>query len=135
DSANLTGEGDVPGTLRFIAPERFAGQADAPSDLYSLGLTLYELLTLRPAFDAGDRIALLEQILHTEPPRPRALAPNLPRDLETIVLKCIAKEPGQRYPSADALADDLRHFVAGEPVRARPVGPLERLWRWSKRNP
>jgi WD40 repeat protein len=134
-SDDLTGEGEVPGTLRYMAPERFTGQADARSDLYSLGLTLYEMLTLRPAFSGGDRAALVKQILHTEPPRPRALDPPLPRDLETIVLKCIAKEPGQRYPSADALADDLRHFLAGEPVRARPVGLGGRLLRWSKRNP
>ncbi len=135
DSDDLTGDGEVPGTLRYMAPERFAGPADARSDLYSLGLTLYELLTLRPAFEGASRGELIERILHAEPPRPRALDPHLPRDLETIVLKCITRDPGERYPSADALADDLRCFMGGEPVRARPVGPLERLWRWSKRNP
>jgi WD40 repeat protein/serine/threonine protein kinase/cytochrome c-type biogenesis protein CcmH/NrfG len=134
-SEDLTGEGEVPGTLRYMAPERFAGPADARSDLYSLGLTLYELLTLRPPFDAATRGEMIERILHAELPRPRALDPHLPRDLETIVLKCIAKEPERRYPSADALADDLRRFLAGEPVRARPVGLGERMWRWSKRNP
>src|SRR5262249_11566444 len=92
-SDDLTGEGEVPGTLRYLAPERFAAPADARSDVYSLGLTLYELLTLRPAFEAASRGEMIERILHAEPPRPRALDPHVPRDLEAVILKAVAKEP------------------------------------------
>jgi WD40 repeat protein len=135
DSADLTHTGDIVGTVRYMAPERFQGISDARSDLYSLGLTLYELLTLRPAFTATDRNRLLEQVRHEEPPRPRKLNPKVPRDLETIVLKTIAKEPAQRYQSAAELAADLQRFVDDKPIRARRTSPAERLWRWCRRNP
>src|SRR5262245_18678223 len=131
----LTQTGDILGTIRYMAPERFRGQGDARADIYALGLTLYELLTLRPAFDSPDRLRLIEQIKTAAPPRPRLLDSRIPRDLETIVMKAIEKDPQGRYPSADALAEDLRRFVHGEPIRARPVGRLERLWRWSRRKP
>src|SRR5262249_51157306 len=135
DSDNLTQTGDVVGTLRYMAPERFDGQSDPRSDLYGLGLTLYELLTLRTAFDGADRNQLMAAVQHEEPPRPRKLNPDVPRDLETIVLKSMAKEPGHRYASAAALAEDLIRFVEDKPIRARPVGRLERSWRWCRRNP
>src|SRR5262249_40914001 len=96
DGAALTQTGDVVGTVRYMAPERFRGWSDPRSDVYSLGLTLYEMLLLNPAFRAADRPRLIHQVLHTEPLRPRRVDRNVPRDLETIVLKAIEKEPGQR---------------------------------------
>jgi hypothetical protein len=131
----LTQTGDILGTVRYMAPERFRGEGDGRADVYALGLTLYELLTLKPAFDSSDRLKLIEQIKAEDPPRPRALDSRVPRDLETIVLKAIAKDPQGRYPSADALGEDLRRFLANEPIRARRVGPLERAWIWARRRP
>jgi WD40 repeat protein len=131
----LTQTGDILGTVRYMAPERFRGEGDGRADVYALGLTLYELLTLRPAFDAPDRLKLIEQIKAEDPPRPRALDSRIPRDLETIVLKAIEKDPKSRYPSADAVGEDLRRFLADEPIRARRVGPLERAWSWARRRP
>src|SRR5262249_36084107 len=104
-------------------------------DVYSLGLTLYELVTLRPAFDATDRVALIEQVRHRMPVRPRRLDRRVPRDLETIVLKAVAKEPAARYPTAQALADDLRRFLDDKPIRARRASAPEHAWRWCRRNP
>src|SRR5262249_11385293 len=132
-SDDLTREGEVPGTLRYMAPERFAGQADARSDIYSLGLTLYQLLTLRPAFTVGDRAALVEQILHAEPPRPGALDPHVPRDLEAVILKALAKEPVERYQGAQELADDLRRFLDDLPIHARRSMML-RARKWMRRH-
>jgi WD40 repeat protein/serine/threonine protein kinase len=131
----LTDTGDFVGTLRYMAPERFRGECDARADVYALGLTLYELLVLRPAFDGQDRLHLVEQIGRQEPPRLRTLEPRIPRDLETILMKAIEKDPRRRYASAEALAGDLRHFLADEPVQARRIGSLERLGRWGRRNP
>jgi serine/threonine protein kinase/WD40 repeat protein/tetratricopeptide (TPR) repeat protein len=135
DSDGLTQTGDIVGTLRYMAPERFQGQSDPRSDLYGLGITLYELLTLRPAFDAADRNKLLQRVMQEEPPRPRKLNPEVPRDLETIVLKAIAKEPKLRYASAGAMAEDLRRFLADRPIWARRSSPWEQTWRWCRRNP
>jgi serine/threonine protein kinase/WD40 repeat protein len=134
-SDELTHTGDIVGTLRYIAPERFEGQADARSDVYSLGLTLYEMLTLRPAFDAGDRARLIQRVLHDELPRLRHLDGRIPRDLETVVLKAAARSPGDRYVGAGALAEDLRRFLADRPILARRNSARERLWRWCRRNP
>jgi serine/threonine protein kinase/WD40 repeat protein len=134
EAAALTQSGDVVGTLRYMAPERFRGLAYPSSDLYSLGLTLYELLTLRAAFEQSDRGQLLHQISSAEPPHPRKIDPNLPRDLETIVLKTIDKEPLRRYQTADELTADLRSFLEDRPIRARRTGTLERSWRWCRRN-
>lgn len=131
----LTQTGDILGTIRYMAPERFRGMGDGRADVYALGLTIYELLTLRPAFDSPDRLKLIEQIKVSEPERPRSLDPRIPLDLETIILKAVDKDPDRRYPTADALAEDLRRFLADEPIQARRVGPGERLWRWSRRNP
>ena len=131
----LTQTGDLVGTLRYMAPERFDGRSDPRSDLYSLGVTLYELLTLRPLFEEPNRARLIKRVTHELPPAPRKLQPGIPRDLETIVLKAMAKEPAQRYASAEAMAEDLRRFLADRPVEARRIGGVERLWRWSRRNP
>jgi WD40 repeat protein len=133
--AALTDTGDLVGTLRYMAPERFRGECDALADVYALGLTLYELLALRPAFDGKDRLHLVEQIGCQEPARLRALDPRIPRDLETILMKAIEKDPKRRYASADAMAEDLRRYLADEPIKARRIGPLERLGRWGRRNP
>jgi tetratricopeptide (TPR) repeat protein len=131
---DLTASGDVIGTLRYLAPEALRGETDARSDVYSLGLTLYELLTLSPPFGERSPSELLRHVTEEQPVRPRRLAPDLPRDLETIVLKAIAREPAHRYPTAAALADDLTRFKNDLPIRARRATPLERVWRWSRRN-
>jgi serine/threonine protein kinase/WD40 repeat protein len=135
DGEDLTHTGDIVGTLRYMAPECFNGKADARSDVYSLGLTLYELLTLRPAFAGKDRNQLLQQVLNGDPPRPRSVDRDVPRDMETVVLKAIARDPGHRYQNPAELADDLRRFVDDRPVRARRAGMVEQLWRWRRRNP
>jgi eukaryotic-like serine/threonine-protein kinase len=135
DSDDLTHTGDVVGTLRYMAPERFNGQGDLRSDVYSLGLTLYELQVLRPAFDEADRNKLVRQVMHDEPVRPRKLNPGVPRDLETVVLKAIARDPGHRYQTPAEMAADLKRFVEDRPVRARRASGAERLWRWCRRNP
>jgi serine/threonine protein kinase/predicted Zn-dependent protease len=135
DTDNLTHTGDIVGTLRYMAPERFNGQGDLRSDVYSLGLTLYELLALQPAFDETDRNKLVKQVMHDEPVRPRKLNPGVPRDLETVVLKAIARDPEQRYASAQDLAADLQRFTDDEPIQARRQTQLERYWRWARHNP
>ena len=134
DEDGLTHTGDILGTLRYMAPERFRGEGDARADIYALGTTLYELLTLRPAYDESDRLKLIEQIKNEEPPRPRSLDSQIPRDLETIVLKSIEKDPTARYQSAEAMGEDLGRFLADEPIRARQVSAAERFGRWARRN-
>lgn len=132
---NLTHTGDVLGTLRYMPPEAFDGKADTRGDIYSLGLTLYEMATGRPAFEERNRQKLIKQVTGEEPPRLRTLAPNIPRDLATIIEKAIEKDAGRRYQSAADMAADLQRFMDGEPIRARRVGELERAWKWVKRNP
>jgi serine/threonine protein kinase/WD40 repeat protein len=132
---DLTHTGDVLGTVRYMAPERFRGRCDARGDVYGLGLTLYELVTLRPAFEDPDRLRLMEQIGRREPPRPRALNRRVPPDLETVILRATAKEPERRYASAQELADDLRRFLADRPIQARRSRLPEHVWRWCRRNP
>jgi len=128
--------GEVVGTLRYMAPEQFEGAADVRSDVYALGVTLYELLTLRPAFEDSDlRRRVDGRQLAPGPMRPRKTDPAIPRDLETIILKCLAHEPSKRYPTAAALAADLRRFIEDRPIRARRVSSIERAWRWCRRNP
>jgi serine/threonine protein kinase/WD40 repeat protein len=135
DSDDLTHTGDLVGTLRFMAPERFEGRCDVRSEVYGVGVTLYEMATLRPAFAAADRLALLEQVRNGVPARPSRCDPRIPRDLETIILKALARDPDQRYASAEALAEDLRRFLADRPIRARRTPWPERTWRWCRRNP
>ena len=132
---NVTQSGAIVGTLRYMAPEQLSGQFDARSDIYSLGLTLYELLALQPAFEDASRSSLIRKITHAEPTHPRKLNPRIPRDLETIVLKSILREPAARYQSAGEMAEDLQRFLDDRPVQARRITPPERLWRWCRRNP
>jgi serine/threonine protein kinase/WD40 repeat protein len=133
-SDGLTSPGDLLGTLRYMAPERFEGRSGPRSDVYSLGLTVYEMLTLRPAYTDVDPAALIESTRRQAPPAPRQFDARIPGDLETIVLKAMAREPGDRYASAGALAEDLRNFLADRPIRARRSSTLEHLWRWCRRN-
>jgi WD40 repeat protein/serine/threonine protein kinase len=134
-SDEITQPGDIVGTLRYMAPERLEGRADPTSDVYGLGVTLYEMLTLTPAFEDSSRALLIERITREEPPPPRRRDPHIPRDLETIVLKAMAKAPADRYASAAQFAEDLHSFLADRPIRARRISPLEQGWRWCRRNP
>jgi hypothetical protein len=112
-----------------MAPERFRGQVDRRSDIYSLGLTLYELLVLEPAFPDTDRTHLIQRITHEPPPPLSRCNGQIPCDLETIILKAIAQEAERRYASAEELADDLRRFLEDRPIRARRASSVERLGR------
>ena len=133
--SDLTRTGDVVGTIRYMAPERFQGICDARADIYALGLTLYEFLARRPAFAAGDRHALIRQVTHEEPRGLRQIDRRIPRDLETIVHKAIAKDPKDRYATAAELRDELGRFLDDRPIRARQISYTERLARWGRRNP
>jgi serine/threonine protein kinase/WD40 repeat protein len=135
EDGDLTRSGDIIGTLRYMAPERLQGHADARSDVYSLGLTLYELVTMRPAFGSVDRSTLIHQVTHQQPIRPRRINPHVPADLETVILKCIARDPAERYRRAENLAADLRCVLENRPIEARRTPVLERVWRWGRRNP
>jgi eukaryotic-like serine/threonine-protein kinase len=126
---------DIVGTLRYMAPERFDGRSDRRSDVYGLGITLYELLTLRPAFEVAQQAVLIRQILHGAPTSPRHIDRRIPRDLDTIVLKAMSKEPAARYASAHALGEDLRRFLENRTILARRSTSLERTSRWCRRNP
>jgi serine/threonine protein kinase len=133
----LTLSGDLVGTLRYMSPEQAMAQrvvVDHRTDVYSLGQTLYEVLTLRPAFTGSDRQELLRQIAFEEPSPPRRLNPALPRELETIVLKAAAKHPAERYATAQELAEDLQRFLRDEPIRARRATLGQRLRRWGRRH-
>ena len=132
---DLTTTGDIVGTIRYMAPERFQGACDARSDLCGLGLTLYEMVALRPAFMELDRFKLIERIRQGEPTPLKALAPRVPRDLATIIHKAIEREPSRRYATAGAMAEDLRRFMEGRPIEARQASGAERLTRWVRRNP
>jgi WD40 repeat protein len=131
----LTETGDVVGTLRYMAPERFDGVSDARCDVYSLGVTLYEMITLEKLFPVSDRIKLVERVLNDEPRLPWQVDPRIPIDLSTIALKAIDKDPNARYQTARELADDLDRFIAGKPIRGRTIGVLGRTGRWCLRKP
>jgi serine/threonine protein kinase/WD40 repeat protein len=126
---------EVAGTLRYMAPERFRGVSTPQCDLYALGATLYEMLTLRPPFEAQNQVELIHRIENTLPVPPLQLEPRIPRDLETIVLKALAKNPDDRFETAVEMRDELRRYLEHRPIRSRPIPFYQRFWRWCERNP
>jgi serine/threonine protein kinase/WD40 repeat protein len=133
-----TMSGMIMGTPNYMAPEQTIGSSNnigPAADIYSLGAILYESIVGRPPFRGVSVLETLEQVRSLEPVSPRLLQPRISRDLETICIKCLQKEPSQRYQSAMSLADDLARFVSGVPIKARPIGLIERNWRWAKRKP
>ncbi len=136
--SDLTLTGQVLGSPNFMSPEQAEGRHKAvgpASDVYSLGGLLYHLVTRQPPFQSDTLTTLLKQVIETEPVPPRLLNPSVPRDLETICLKCLEKDVRRRYPSARALAEDLSRFLRGEPIQARPVGAVGKAWKWCQRRP
>lgn len=130
----VTGSDDIVGTMAYVAPERFQGKTTKSSDIYSLGVTLYEMLALQKAFSGQDRIAVMRQVTHDGLSSTRKVNKSVPRDLDTIVLKAAARDPRDRYPSAAALASDLEAFLEDRPIKARALRPLEKSVRWCRRN-
>ncbi len=140
DEPDPTGSrpGAAPGTLLYMAPEQVAGRRSAlgpATDIHAMGVILYELVTGRPPFLAGSDVEMMQQIQAREPVPPRQLNPRVPRDLETICLKCLEKAADRRYATAEALAEDFGRFLDGRPISARPVARIEKTWRWCRRRP
>ena len=135
DDVPLSHSGSIVGTLRYMAPEQLNGQAEARSDIYSLGLTLYELLAGRPAFEDAAPSSLIRKITQGEAIPLRQIQPRIPRDLETVVTKATSRDAADRYASAAELAEDLRRFLEDRPIHARRVTVAEHTWRWARRNP
>jgi len=136
--SGLTGSGQIMGTPSYMPPEQAGGKrgdVGPVADVYALGATLYALVTGRPPFQAASVLDTVNQVINDDPVPPRRLNPAVGRDIETICLKCLEKDPGRRYGSAAALSEDLRRFLMGEPIAARPVGPHEHVWRWCRRRP
>ncbi len=137
-TSHLTASGQILGTPSYMPPEQVAGRADQvneTADIYSLGAMLYSMLTGRPPFHADNPLDTMMQVIERDPVSPRALNPAVPLDLETICLKCLEKDRRQRYGSAGDLAQELRRYLEGKPILARPVGRFDRAWRWCRRNP
>ncbi|MGE5190858.1 MAG: WD40 repeat domain-containing serine/threonine-protein kinase [Deltaproteobacteria bacterium] len=137
-SEGLTLTGELLGSPAYMSPEQAQGRTaeiGVRTDVYAIGATLYELLTGRPPFHAGSHVETLRQVIESDPVPPRLLNPGFPRDLETVALKCLEKDPARRFSSAGELADELARFLAGKPIRSRPIGSLSRLARWSRRRP
>ena len=138
DASGATSDGTIMGSPSYMPPEQARGDLSSVSprsDLYSLGAILYQMLTARPPFVAERPLDTVLQVINNEPVAPRDLQPGLPVDLETICMKALQKDPASRYASCADLAADLRRFINGEPILARPVSRLERMWRWCRRNP
>jgi eukaryotic-like serine/threonine-protein kinase len=138
EAPGQTQTGQILGTPAYMAPEQARGESKSvgpAADLYALGAILYELLTGRPPFQGDSVMQTLQQVLRDEPVPPRKLAPGVPADLETVCLKALHKEAGQRYPTAQEFADELNRFLHDEPVRARPLRRFEKAYRWCRRNP
>jgi formylglycine-generating enzyme required for sulfatase activity len=138
EQSDVTATGAVMGTPSYMSPEQAEGktrEVGTPTDVYALGAILYQLTTDRPPFKGNTVMATIQQVITQEPVRPRAVDARIPRDLETICLKCLAKDQKKRYATAAELAAELHAFLEGRPITARPVGLLERSWKWAKRNP
>ena len=134
DDVAMTRTGNLLGTLRYMSPERFSRPCEAAGDIYGIGATLYEMLSLQPLFTDVDQLSLIDSIKAETPRSLRSIDRSIPRDLETIIAKATEKSPGRRYTTAGHLADDLRRFLEGRPIKARRVGAFERLTLWAKNN-